>query len=516
MRRVSGSKRWFRFWGLGIAAAVISATGAASGSCVFDTRTNFCEQFSLHCKEGQECAANQAICIDIGGCGNGKIDNGEICDDGNIVDGETINGIFVLDKCNHDCTSTQECGNEILDIGEACDHGEHNGAPGDTCDAHCNLVNEVCGNGIVENDRGEQCDSGLGSADSQDCNGNSELAQLTGRACRVAMCGDGYVNTVANEECDNGGHIVDETCNGPLCTLPRCGDGFYNPFNSHVQEQCDTGIDTQACNGNSDGDNSNQCHIPVCGDGYTNKNFIPSGAHSPEECDTRGDSLMCNGNNDKTGDKINNPDSKCHLARCGDDYVNTMFIPGDAGVEVCDNGSNDTSGCNGNESGPNDANNLNVQCQIPKCGDGYINTKFAPGDAGVESCDNGSDDTPGCNGSKSGPNDANNLNAQCQIPKCGDGYVNAKFAPGDAGVEACDNGSGDTAGCNGNSEFVDDAGHSNNMNAQCQIPRCGDGYVNRKFAPTDAGAEECEPGQHGNPDIGCPRLEQTCVACRCI
>src|ERR1700733_6640335 len=115
------------------------AAGSATESCFLGTKTNFCEQYGLICKPGQECAARQPVCIDIGGCGNAIVnrDKAEVCDDGNVVDGEMVNGEFVLDDCNHDCTSDQRCGNSILDIGEACDHGVHNGQPGDSCDLHC-------------------------------------------------------------------------------------------------------------------------------------------------------------------------------------------------------------------------------------------------------------------------------------------------------------------------------------------------------------------------------------------
>src|SRR3712207_5340832 len=131
-------KRSVRSRALGIAVALIVAAGAASSSCVFDTTTNYCEQFGLHCREGQECAANQAICIDIGGCGNGFIDGSEACDDGNIVDGEEdASGEFVPDACNHDCTSTQQCGNAIRDTGEECDEGARNGDADGFCDLAC-------------------------------------------------------------------------------------------------------------------------------------------------------------------------------------------------------------------------------------------------------------------------------------------------------------------------------------------------------------------------------------------
>ncbi len=59
-------------------------------------------------------------------CGNGILDMGEQCDDGNTVDG---------DGCEADCTATRRCGNGIKDTGEACDDG--NQTPGDGCENDC-------------------------------------------------------------------------------------------------------------------------------------------------------------------------------------------------------------------------------------------------------------------------------------------------------------------------------------------------------------------------------------------
>jgi len=172
------------------------------------------------CGPGQECAANQPVCIDIGGCGNGIIDIGEVCDDGNIVDGEMDNnGVFVLDQCNHNCASTQECGNGIKDTGEACDDGKLNGTTNDTCDTTCHLINILCGNSIVDQDKGEICDPG--PTDSASCNYN-----MAGSAsCKPSKCGDGYTNMVAGEKCDSSG-IDTAGCNGLFCTLPTCGDNY--------------------------------------------------------------------------------------------------------------------------------------------------------------------------------------------------------------------------------------------------------------------------------------------------
>src|SRR5262245_44085546 len=116
MHRAQG-KHSGRSWRLAIGAAAVIAAGAAISSCVFASRTNFCESFGLRCKEGQECAANEAVCIEIGGCGNGIVDEakGEVCDDGNTVDGEDSDAGIILDECSGDCKSNQKCGNGIKD-----------------------------------------------------------------------------------------------------------------------------------------------------------------------------------------------------------------------------------------------------------------------------------------------------------------------------------------------------------------------------------------------------------------
>ena len=65
-----------------------------------------------------------------GDCGNGVVDPGEQCDDGNSVAG---------DGCSPTCR-LEVCGNRILDPGEQCDDG--NTVAGDGCSPTCRL--EVC------------------------------------------------------------------------------------------------------------------------------------------------------------------------------------------------------------------------------------------------------------------------------------------------------------------------------------------------------------------------------------
>lgn len=84
-------------------------------------------------------------------CGNGAVENGEACDDGNTQGG---------DGCSADCQSEAlpaACGNGAVENGEACDDGNTQG--GDGCSADCQMENaSACGNGIL--DANEICDDG--------------------------------------------------------------------------------------------------------------------------------------------------------------------------------------------------------------------------------------------------------------------------------------------------------------------------------------------------------------------
>lgn len=72
----------------------------------------------------------------LAGCGNGELEFGEICDDGNRIDG---------DGCDHSC-SLEDCGDGLLQGNEYCDDG--NTQNGDGCNSDCELEFGDCGPGI--------------------------------------------------------------------------------------------------------------------------------------------------------------------------------------------------------------------------------------------------------------------------------------------------------------------------------------------------------------------------------
>lgn len=152
-------------------------------------------------------------------CGDGYLQVGELCDDGNRVSG---------DGCSATCQIEvlQYCGDNKLDAGEECDDG--NTRDGDGCSRFCDNESGVCGNGRLETALGEQCDDGNrvnGDGCSADC-----------RFERSYDCGDGILNR-ETEQCDSGAN----NGSGPSscrenCILPYCGDGILD-----FSEICDDG-----------------------------------------------------------------------------------------------------------------------------------------------------------------------------------------------------------------------------------------------------------------------------------
>ncbi|HVV81437.1 MAG TPA: DUF4215 domain-containing protein [Kofleriaceae bacterium] len=145
------------------------------------------------------------------GCGNGVMDPSEQCDDGNTTDG---------DGCDHNCKTTA-CGNGVMTSGEACDDG--NATDGDGCDSNCTPTG--CGNGIVTS--GEQCDDG-NQMDGDGCT----------MTCMIMLCGNGHLDP--GEGCDDGNQMDGDGCDVD-CTPTGCGNGHVSPG-----ETCDDGNTTNA------------------------------------------------------------------------------------------------------------------------------------------------------------------------------------------------------------------------------------------------------------------------------
>jgi MYXO-CTERM domain-containing protein len=123
------------------------------------------------------------------------------------------------------------CGDGIRQTGELCDDG--NTMDGDGCPATCQGA--ACGNGIME--AGEACDDG----DLRDGDGCSSTCMLE----TVPMCGDGTQDIT--EECDDGNTSPRDGCDGS-CRIERAPDGGEPLFDAGRRDG-GTGRDTLVIGG---------------------------------------------------------------------------------------------------------------------------------------------------------------------------------------------------------------------------------------------------------------------------
>jgi len=95
------------------------------------------------CDDGNHNAGDgcSSSCAVESRCGNGRMDGGEQCDDGNTLSG---------DGCSTSCT-TETCGNNVVDVGETCD--DANAVSYDGCSATCDVEQQytITANWVIQN-----------------------------------------------------------------------------------------------------------------------------------------------------------------------------------------------------------------------------------------------------------------------------------------------------------------------------------------------------------------------------
>lgn len=437
-------------------------------------------------------------------CGNGELEPGELCDDGNAKGG---------DGCSRDCAAQDDdylclepgescvraviCGNGILEGEEPCD--DANTDDDDGCAGDCQDVEDgwvcprpgvdcvelaLCGNGQLE--RGETCDDG--NQESGDgCTAGEEdglgacrteegfWCLESGQDCMRARCGDGQ--RTPDEECEDDNTTAGDGCSerceietGWRCSsagcLTTCGDGRVLG-----DEECDDG-------GRESGDGcSSACAIEP----------FWSCSDEPSVCIS---TISCGNSELDPGEICDPPGEDGCLPGCASFAPDVGEPPqcGNTRIEVgesCDP--------------PAVGQGCDADCQveagfvcprpgtcvpIPACGDGVVQ--------GSEECDVGPATSAGC--------------VECQVqetwlcygaqpsvceqPVCGDGLRSPSEECDDDNVEAAD-------GCDSVCE-VESGWVCPEAGEHC-IPMCGDGVL--------VGGEACDDGDRQDGD-GCN------VACR--
>lgn len=163
-------------------------------------------------------------------CGDGIVQPGEECDDGNQIDDDgctrcardryrsimphTLEDIIAPVKGTEEIR-TKPSGPKIEGLSVT-----------PTQESIRNQF-EMCGDGIVQSSRREQCDNGRNNSNftPNACRGN----------CQWPRCGDGILDNSFNEECDDGNNRDRDGCSS-RCKREGCGDGITQVY---LGEECD-------------------------------------------------------------------------------------------------------------------------------------------------------------------------------------------------------------------------------------------------------------------------------------
>ncbi|MFM2152232.1 MAG: hypothetical protein RL199_667 [Pseudomonadota bacterium] len=318
------------------------------------------------CRPTSAGTASGCVAFAFTNCGNGRLDDGEACDDGNLDP---------ADDCTNDCQPAS-CGDGIVGFNrsspEECDLAAANNDSG-VCTSACQLAR--CGDAhrLTSLDvPSGRIVPGLASLSLEDCDdGNRSDTDACLNSCDLPFCGDGKVQDGV-EQCDDANARNDDAC--VSCLLAVCGDGRLH----FGVEQCDDGnrVDSDACN--------NACVRPGCGDGVRQpaEECDDGNSDNTDDCSnlcthhcgdgvTSSDEACDDGNSSESDDCLND----CSVAVCGD--AKLLSNPADpTRLEQCDVAS--------------DPVNCTPLCKTGVCGDGFI--------TGSELCDDKLG--PGCKSCK--------------------------------------------------------------------------------------------------------------------
>ncbi|MFA5904791.1 MAG: LamG-like jellyroll fold domain-containing protein, partial [Desulfobacula sp.] len=215
----------------------VSGEACESGIYPWNTLSGSCTQ-NCKLKEGslcgtrfQECTASSigsdycdTNCHNLGNnniasCGNGKVESGEDCDDGNINDGDGCSLQCLLEGSNKNKYGSL-CGNGKIEKGEQCDDG--NIATGDGCSDKC----------LFEDSYAINCSSATTTPTTTFNNviipkiclktdpGCTSSCKHTGTSISVPVCGNGKIEK--GEQCDDGNINSGDGCKGTESGIKGC------------------------------------------------------------------------------------------------------------------------------------------------------------------------------------------------------------------------------------------------------------------------------------------------------
>jgi cysteine-rich repeat protein len=175
--------------------------------------------------------------------------------------------ILFVAACTSSSNSNGVCGDGVLDNGEQCDDG--NNISGDGCSASCSIETAGhCGDGHLDN--GETCDDG----NTRNGDGCSSTCQIE------SVCGDG--NVTGREQCDDGNTTPNDGCSAACLTEYKTIASWHIKNAAGTAQPCPTGFDTAAVYSQAVDASGNPVGSPLidlvsCADGTGTTQFIGNG-----------------------------------------------------------------------------------------------------------------------------------------------------------------------------------------------------------------------------------------------
>ncbi len=175
------------------------------------------------CNNNCQWVASTTLCSNFRKCGNGIVEGGETCDDGNLNGkynhcNTTCNGISALGKCGDNVVQSAY---EVCDVGTPGVAKYSLTSKQNSCSWDCQNWGPYCGNNITEAQYGEECDGSLACS----VNGHAGM-QICGTNCKQQSSDVAAWWSFQNSSLvDSSGNNNNGSCTGATC--PTFGQARY-------------------------------------------------------------------------------------------------------------------------------------------------------------------------------------------------------------------------------------------------------------------------------------------------
>ncbi|HEX5037027.1 MAG TPA: hypothetical protein VFX30_07690 [bacterium] len=334
----------------GLSCAGITNCGADGSGCICDgcRCAPLCVVDTV-CNGSEDCNNCSADCGACPVCGDGQLDPGEQCDDGNTSSDDCCSATcqFETGSCDDDnsCTDGDSCSQGACVAGSPVTCNDHEDCTDDSCDPLSGCV-------FTNDDTNACTDNNVCTSDDACQSGSCVPGQLIscddGDACTEASCDSVTGCQQAPIACTDGDTCTTDTCDSEVgCTFPpvSCDDG-----DACTDDGCDANSEGECAHTVHDCDDHVACTVESC-------NPDQGCVHAP-------DNDACDDGNECTDDTC---DPTCTEEStdpaCDPEHIGCRHT---ANIASCDDGNACTTGdscsegsCAGSDTSATDCNDQN-------------------------------------------------------------------------------------------------------------------------------------------------------------